>query len=51
MQRKHTGLRRWMIEMMDDPLDTINSTVSDDPISDDDLDGFIRNVSEMTELH
>ena len=35
----------------DDPSDTFNSMVSDDPISDDDLDGFIRNFSDMTELN
>ena len=33
----------------DDPSDTFNSMVSEDIISDDDLDGFIRNFSEMTE--
>ena len=35
----------------DDPSDTFNSMMSEDPISDDDLDGFIRNVSDMTELN
>ena len=35
----------------DDPSDTFNSMVSEDPISDDDLDGFITNFSEMTELN
>ena len=35
----------------DDPSDTFNSMVSEDPISDDDLDGFIKNFSEMTELN
>ena len=34
----------------DDPSDTLNSMVSEDPISDDDLDSLIRNFSEMTEL-
>ena len=35
----------------DDPSDTFNSTVSEDMISDDDLDDFIRNFSDMTELN
>ena len=35
----------------DDQSDTFNSMVSEDPISDDHLDGFIRNFSEMTELN
>ena len=35
----------------DDPSDNFKSMVSEDPISDDDLDGFIRNFSEMTELN
>ena len=35
----------------DDQSDTFNSMVSEDPISDDDLDGFIRNSSEMRELN
>ena len=35
----------------DDPSDTFNSMVSEDPISDDDHDGFIRCFSEMTELN
>ena len=35
----------------DDPSDTFNSMVSEDPISDDDLEGFIRNFSEMTKLN
>ena len=35
----------------DDPSGPFNSMVSEDPVSDDDLDGFIRNVSEMTELN
>ena len=35
----------------DDPSDTFNSIVSEDPISYDDLDGFIRNFSKMTELN
>ena len=34
----------------DDPSDTFNSIVSEDIISDDDLDDFIRNFSDMTEL-
>ena len=48
MPRKQEGLRRQMID--DDPSDTFNYMVSEDPVSDDDLDGFIRNFSEMTEL-
>ena len=35
----------------DDPSDTFNSTVSEDIISDDDLDGFFRNFSDVTELN
>ena len=35
----------------DDPSDTFNSKVGEDPISYDDLDGFNRNFSEMTELN
>ena len=34
-----------------DPLDTFNFIVGEDPICDDDLDGFIRNFSKMTELN
>ena len=34
-----------------DPSDTFNSMVSEDPIFDDDLNRFIRNFSEMTELN
>ena len=34
----------------DDQSDTFNSMVSEDLITDDDLDGFIRNFSEITEL-
>ena len=34
-----------------DPSDTLNSMVSEDPISNDDLYGFIRHFSEMTELN
>ena len=34
-----------------DPLNTFISMVSEDAISDDDLNGFIRNFSEMTELN
>ena len=34
----------------DNPSDTFNSMMSEDQISDDDLDGFIRNFSDMTEL-
>ena len=33
----------------DDSSDTFNSMVSKDPISDDNLGGFIRNFSKMTE--
>ena len=50
MQRKQEGLRRWMIEMMTNQIPS-NFMVSEDPISEDDLEGFIRNVSEMTELN
>ena len=35
----------------DDPSDTFDSMVSEDIISDDDLDDFIRNFSDMTELN
>ena len=35
----------------DDPSDTLNSMMSENPISDDDLYGFIRNFSKMTELN
>ena len=35
----------------DDPSDTFNSLVNEDANSDDDLDGFIRNFSEMTEFN
>ena len=35
----------------DDPPDISNSMVSEDPISDDALDGFIRNFSDMTEIN
>ena len=35
----------------DDPSDTFNSMVSEDTISDDNLDLFIRNFFEMTELN
>ena len=35
----------------DDSSDTFNSMVSDVLISDDDLDGFFRNFSEMPELN
>ena len=35
----------------DDPSDTFNSMMSEDIISDDDLDEFIRNFSDMTELN
>ena len=34
-----------------DPSETFNYMVSEDPIFDDDLDGFIGNISEMTELN
>ena len=33
----------------DDPSNIFNSMVSKDPISDDVLDGFVRNFSEMTQ--
>ena len=50
MQRKQEGLRRWIIEMMthQTPLQLHGEQ---DPTSDDDLDGFIRNFSERTELN
>ena len=35
----------------DDPSDTFNSLMSEDLISDDDLDEFIRNFSDKTELN
>ena len=35
----------------DDLSDTFNSMVNEDPISDNDLDGFIRNFSEMTKIN
>ena len=35
----------------DDPSDNFNSMVSEDIISNDDLDDFIRNFSGMTELN
>ena len=35
----------------DDPSDTFNSMVNEDQNSDDDLDGFIRNFSDMAELN
>ena len=35
----------------DEPSDTFKSMVSEDIISDDDHDGFIRNFSDMTELN
>ena len=40
-----------MDDREDDPSDTFNSMVSEEPISDDDLEGFISNFSDMTELH
>ena len=50
MQRKQEGRRRWMIEMMIHQT-LFNSMMSEDPIFDDDLDGFIRNVFKVTELN
>ena len=50
MLRKAEGLKE-MDDRDDDPSDTFNSMVSEDPISDDDLDRFIRNFSDMTELN
>ena len=35
----------------DDPSDIFTSMVSEDPISDDDLNDFFRNISEITELN
>ena len=40
-----------MDERDDHPSDTFNSMVSEDVTSDDDLDEFIRNFSDMTELN
>ena len=40
-----------MDDRNDDPSDTFNSIVDENLISDDDLDGFIRNFSEMTEVN
>ena len=34
----------------DDPSDTFNSMVNEDPNSENDLDGFIRFFSDLTEL-
>ena len=50
MLRKPEGLRIWM-NRDDEPSDTFNSMVSEDIISDDDLDDFIRNFPDMTELN
>ena len=49
MQRKQEG--KEMDDRDDDPSDTFNSMVNEDPISDDDLDGLIRNFSELIELN
>ena len=50
MLRKPEGLRRWMTEMM--THQTLSTQmVSEDIISDDDLDEFIRNFSDMAELN
>ena len=43
--------RKEMDDRDDDPSDTFKSMVSEDPISDDGFEGFIRNFSEMTELN
>ena len=48
--KKERGLKE-VDDRDDDPSDTFNTMVSEDPISDDDLDSFIRNFSEMTELN
>ena len=48
--RKARRLKK-MDDRDNDLPDTFNSLVSEDQISDDDLDGFIRNFSEMTELN
>ena len=53
MQANAKKARR--LKVMDDrddnPSDTFNSMMSEDPISDDDLDEFIRNFSDMTKLN
>ena len=53
MQANAKKVRRLkeMDDRDDDPSDTFNSMVSEDPMSDDDLDEFIRNFSDMTELN
>ena len=40
-----------MDDIEDDPSDIFNSMVGEDLISDDDLDGIIRNFSDMSELN
>ena len=40
-----------MDDRNDDSSDALNSVVSEDIISDDDLDEFIRNFSDLTELN
>ena len=47
---KKAKMLKEMDDRDDDPSDTFNSMVNEDLISDDDLDGFIRNFSQMTEL-
>ena len=53
MQANAKNARRLkeMDDKDDDPSDTFNSLVSEDLISDDDLDGFIRKFSDMAELN
>ena len=53
MQANAKKVRRLkeMDDRDDDPSYTFNSMVSEDPISDNDLDGCIRNFSEMIELN
>ena len=50
MMKKARKLKE-MDNRNDDPSDFFNSMVSEDPFSDDDLDGFIRNFCEMTKLN
>ena len=48
--KKAKGLKE-IIDRNDDPSDTFNCMFTEDPISDDDLDAFIRNFSKITELN
>ena len=47
---KKARMLKEMDDKDDDPLDTFNAMVCEDPISDDYLYGFIRNFSKMTAL-